>query len=173
MADRKKEGYDMTETKRIRIYPASRAQMENMIASERDDDLKKAYGEMLEGSLAHPKERKWYALWMIEKADGTHIGDLCFKGCDTDRNPEIGYGILEAFQGRGYAAEAVGLALQWAFRHPEIKAVEAETDPDNIASQRVLEKCGFRPMGIMGEEGPRFIKYKETERDADRSIRAE
>ena len=149
----------MMETERIRICPASRAQMERMIAAEQDKGLKKAYIEMLEGSLSHPEDREWYAMWMIEKTDGTLIGDLCFKGRDTGRNPEIGYGILDAYQNRGYASEAVRLALQWAFLHPEVKAVEAETDPGNTASQRVLKKCGFRPMGIMGEEGPRFIKY--------------
>ena len=161
------------ETKRIRIYPASREQMERMIAAEEDADLKKAYGEMLVGSLSHPENREWYALWRIEKPDGTQIGDLCFKGLAPGRNPEIGYGILEAFRGLGYASEAVGLALSWAFRHPAVKAVEAETDPGNTASRRVLEKCGFRPMGIMGEEGPRFIKYKENEMNNDCIIRSE
>ena len=156
----------MMETGRIRIYPASREQMERMIAAERDGELRKAYGEMLAGSLAHPEDREWYALWVIEKLDGTRIGDLCFKGIEAGRNPEIGYGILEAFRGQGYASEAVGLALQWAFRHPEVKAVEAETDPDNTASQRVLAKCGFRPMGITGEEGPRFIRYKQIDAGA-------
>ncbi len=159
----------MTETERIRIYPASREQMERMIAAEQDGDLKKAYREMLEGSLSHPEDREWYALWMIEKMDGTQIGDFCFKGHDPDRNPEIGYGIQNEFQGRGYASEAVRLALSWAFRHPEVKAVEAETDPGNAASQRVLEKCGFRPMGIMGEEGPRFIKHDVDDADLEAS----
>ena len=163
----------MMETKRIRICPASEAQMERMIAAEWDGELKKAYSEMLAGSLSHPEDREWYAMWVIEKTDGTRIGDLCFKGFEAGRNPEIGYGILEAFQGRGYAAEAVRLALQWAFRHPAVKAVEAETDPGNAASQRVLEKCGFRPMGITGEEGPRYIKYKEHEMNDDCIIRPE
>ena len=163
----------MMETERIRIYPASREQMERILAAEGDDDLRKAYGEMLEGSLAHPEDRAWYAMWMIEKKDGTRIGDLCFKGIPAGRNPELGYGLLEAFRGRGYAAEAVRLALQWAFRHPEVKAVEAETDADNRASRRVLEKCGFRPMGILGEEGPRFIRYKENEMDNSFVIRPE
>ena len=151
----------MKETERIRIYPASREQMERMIAAERDDDLKKAYAEMLEGSLAHPGQRDWYAMWMIEKTDGTHLGDLCFKGLGPGSNPEIGYGILEAFRGRGYAAEAVKLALEWAFSHPEVTAVEAETEPGNTASQRVLKKCGFRPDGAIGEEGPRFIVFRD------------
>ncbi len=163
----------MMETERIRIAPAGREQMERMIAAEPDDDLKKAYGEMLEGSLSHPEDREWYAMWLIEKTDGTPVGDLCFKGFEAGRNPEIGYGIQNEFQGQGYATEAVRLALQWAFRHPEVKAVEAETNPGNTASQRVLEKCGFHPMGILGEEGPRFIRYKENEMDNDFVIRLE
>lgn len=112
MADREKEEFVMMETERIRIYPASREQMERMIADEPDEDMKKAYDEMLEGSLSHPKDREWYAMWIIEKTDGTRIGDLCFKGIEANRNPEIGYGILDALQGRGYATEAVRLALQ-------------------------------------------------------------
>ena len=149
--------YEMMETERIRVYPAGREQMERCIAEEKDGELRKAYGEMLEGCLAHPDLWEWYAMWMIEKKDGTHLGDFCFKGIDAGKYPEIGYGILDAHQGRGYATEAVQLALDWAFSYPEVAAVEAETDPGNAASQRVLAKCGFRPTGEIGEEGPRFI----------------
>ena len=163
----------MMETKRIRLCPARREQMERILADEQDEELKKAYGEMLAGSLAHPEDREWYAMWLIEKADGTRIGDLCFKGVEPGRNPELGYGILEPFRGCGYATEAVRLALQWAFRHPAVLAVEAETAPDNTASQRVLAKCGFRPMGIMGEEGPRYINCKEHDMNDDCIIRLE
>ena len=147
----------MIESRRIRIYPASREQMEKKIQAEKDDELKKAYGEMLEGCLTHPDQWDWYAMWLIEKTDGTLIGDLCFKGHEADKNPEIGYGIVDEFQGKGFATEAVMLALRWAFGHPEVLAVEAETDPDNIASQKVLMKCGFRANGEIGEEGPRFV----------------
>ena len=65
----------MLSTERLRIYPASREQMEAMIASEQEEELKKAYDEMLEGCLRHPDQWEWYAIWMIEKTDGTHIGD--------------------------------------------------------------------------------------------------
>ena len=44
----------MLNTERLRIYPASREQMETMIASEQEEELKKAYTEMLEGCLRHP-----------------------------------------------------------------------------------------------------------------------
>ena len=144
----------MMRTERLCIYPASREQMEAMIASEQDAELKKAYSEMLEGCLQHPDQWDWYAMWMIEKIDGTHIGDLCFKGLREDGIAEIGYGILSELQGQGYATEAVQAACRWAFLRPF--PLEAETDAVNAASQRVLEKCGFRPNGIIGEEGPRF-----------------
>ncbi len=146
----------MIRTERLRLYPASREQMESTIASEQDEELKKAYSEMLEGCLRHPGQWDWYAIWMIEKRDGTHIGDLCFKGLREDGAVEIGYGILEEYQGQGYATEAVRAACRWALGHAEVKTLEAETEAGNLASQRVLEKCGFRPDGTFGEEGPRY-----------------
>ena len=146
----------MIRTERLHIYPASREQMEAMIATEQDEELKKAYTEMMEGCLRNPDQWDWYAAWMIEKTDGTHIGDLCFKGLRENGIVEIGYGILEAYQGQGYATEVVRAACRWAFGHTEVKSLEAETNVENAASQRVLEKCGFRPNGTFGEEGPRF-----------------
>ncbi len=143
-------------TERLRIYPASREQMEVLIASEREEELKKAYAEMLEGCLRFPGRWDWYAVWMIEKKDGTQIGELCFKGLDDNGVAEIGYGIMEEYRGQGFATEAVRAVCRWAFRQAEVKMLEAETDAGNTASQRVLAKCGFRPNGIIGAEGPRF-----------------
>ena len=113
---------------------------------------------MLEGCLQHPDQWHWYAMWMIELKDRTHIGDLCFKGLGANGVVEIGYGILEEYQGNGYASEAVGAAVNWALQQSGVTRVEAETEPDNRASQRVLEKCGFFPTGTVGEEGPRFFR---------------
>ena len=151
----------MIETKRLKIYPAAREQMEASIAAEADAGLKKAYTEMLEGCIQHPDQWEWYAMWMIELRDGTHIGDLCFKGLGANGVVEIGYGILEEHQGQGYATEAVGAAVIWALSQPDVTRVEAETEPDNRASQRVLEKCGFLPTGTVGEERPRFFRVLE------------
>jgi len=148
----------MIETERLKIYPATQKQMEAYIAAEADAELKKAYTEMLEGCIQHPDQWQWYAMWMIELRDGTHIGDLCFKGLGANGTVEIGYGVLEEYQGRGYATKAVGAAVHWALQQPFVFRVEAETDPANRASQRVLEKCGFLPSGTFGEEGPRFFK---------------
>ena len=143
-------------TERLRLRPADRGQMEAAIAAQTDPELIKAYTEMLEGCLAHPDQWEWYAMWIIALKDGTPVGDLCFKGLPETGVPEIGYGLQEEYWGRGYATEAVRAALNWALGQPGVNAVEAETDPENTASQRVLEKCGFRPNGTRGEEGPRF-----------------
>ena len=150
--------YRMIETNRLRIYPTTREQMEAFIAAETDADLKTAYTEMLEGCLRHPDQWNWNAMWMIELRDGTHIGDLCFKGLGANGTVEIGYGVLEEYQGQGYAAEAVDAVVVWALDQPDVTRVEAETAPDNRASQRVLDKCGFLPTGTFGEEGPRFFR---------------
>ena len=150
----------MIETNRLKIYAASQEMMETFIEAQTVDVLKAAYNEMLNSCLSHPDQWEWYAVWMIELKDGTHIGELCFKGLSADGTAEIGYGISEEYQNNGYATEAVKAVLGWAFAHPEVAAVEAETDPDNTASKRVLEKCGFALNGVIGEEGPRWAVFK-------------
>ena len=148
------------ETEHLKIYPATQDQMKAMIAAEVDEGLKAAYTEMLEGCLQNPDQWDWYAMWMIERKDGTHIGDLCFKGLGADGVAEIGYGISAEFQGQGCATEAVSAVVDWALQNPKVTAIEAETDAENKASQRVLEKCGFVANGKNGEEGPRFVRRK-------------
>ena len=146
----------MIETKRLKIHAASRDEMERFIKSQTIDALKLAYTEMLGGCINNPDQWEWYAIWMIELKDGTHIGELCFKGLDKNGIAEIGYGINDKYQNNGYATEAVKAVLEWAFTDPKVTVIEAETDAGNIASKRVLEKCGFVLNGKIGEEGPRY-----------------
>lgn len=149
----------MIETKRLKIYAASKEQMEAFIAAQTVDVLKEAYTEMLNGCLAHPDKWEWYAIWMIELKDGTHIGELCFKGIDKSGSTEIGYGIDENYQGYGYATEAVTAITSWALKQNKINCVTAEVDKDNTASIKVLEKSGFELTGKMGEEGSIYNKF--------------
>lgn len=131
--------------------------MQMRISEEADAELKTAYGEMLAGSVSHPDQRQWYAIWDIHLLNGERIGDLSFKGLSSEGIAEIGYGLLPEYWGKGFAAEAVKAMAEWAFHQPGVRALEAETEPGNLASQRVLAKAGFRPNGILGEEGPRFV----------------
>jgi RimJ/RimL family protein N-acetyltransferase len=149
----------MIETKNLKIYVASQNEMESFIKLQTDDILKAAYTEMLNGCLENPEQWEWYAIWMIVLKDGTHIGELCFKGLNSNGIVEIGYGILKKYQGKGYATEAVKAISNWAFQKSKIFSIEAETDDKNIASKKVLEKCGFVFTGKNGKEG---LLYKLT-----------
>ncbi len=149
------------ETKRLKIYPASEEQMKAFISAQSVDVLKAAYSEMLEGALAHPDEWEWYAIRMIELKDGTHIGEMCFKGVDESGSTEIGYGIADCYQNCGYATEVVKAVVDSALSHKKINCVTAEVDKDNIASVRVLEKSGFVLTDKTGEEGPIYSKERK------------
>lgn len=150
----------MLEADRLVIYAASESEMNRIAEAEADAHLRAAYGEMLRGSLDHPEDWGWYALWLIVRKDGKCIGNLSFKGVPDNGVVELGYGIQEEYRGFGYATEAVETILAWAFDQPGVTSVAAETEADNAASRRVLEKCGFIPAGD-GREGPRFVRNSD------------
>lgn len=149
----------MIQTERLNLYPISDEEMKQLISEEQDSGMKQAYTEMLQGCLEHPDNRIWNAVWYMELKEqpGTIVGDFSFKGLGADGMVEIGYGTREGYCCRGYMTEAVRAVSRWAAAQEGVTRVEAETDPDNRASQRVLEKAGYVPNGVMGEEGPRFV----------------
>lgn len=151
----------MLKTERLTIHPASDAEMRDLIDHTDDEGLKLAYTEMLTMALENPQYRPWYAAWFIENTDGQRLGELCFKGLSADGTAEIGYGILPDFQNRGYATEAVKAVTAWALSQPGVNCITAETEADNLASQKVLRSCGFLATGEQGEEGPLFVLHSD------------
>ena len=147
------------ETERMYLYPLSDEEMRLVIEKESDPEMKQAYTEMLERSLSNPDKRIWYAIWNMELKDesGIIVGDFCFKGLSDDGVIEIGYGLKEEYRHYGYMTEALKAITEWALSQESVKQVEAETDAENIASQKVLLQSGFISNGKMGEEGPRFV----------------
>lgn len=129
---------------------------------------------MLSGCKRDPENRIWYAPWkMTLKNDDTYIGTLSFKGPAQDNVVEIGYGILPDQEGKGYTTEAVQTMTQWAFGDADVVFVEAETEPENRASRRILEKCGFVsnlqiPTLIFHAKDDKLASYNDTERALSR-----
>ena len=152
------------ESERLRLRPLRDEEMREMIRNEQEPDLRQAYSEMLQGCLLEPENRLWHVIWGIERKDepGTFIGELSFKGRNPDGMAEIGYSLRTGFCGKGYMTEALRRITEWALAQAGVARVEAETAPDNLASQRVLAACGFIPTGTRGEEGPRFV-YRQAE----------
>jgi ribosomal-protein-alanine N-acetyltransferase len=89
-------------------------------------------------------EKVWF---LIQKKDGSKIGFLglrVFLSCW-----EIGYVLIPSERGKGYCTEAVQLAVDYLFLSKDIVRIQAGTDPENIASQKVLEKAGFKREGTI------------------------
>lgn len=145
---------DKIATKRLLISAMTLEEMEQLIAANTDDDLNYVYRRMRQGMLDHPDQIPWYTNWNIRlKESGLSIGGACFKGSPNQNHEvEIGYGIAEKYQNQGFMSEAVKDLCAWAFRHADCFYVQAETDPQNAASQKVLEKNRFQRIGV-GEEG--------------------
>jgi [ribosomal protein S5]-alanine N-acetyltransferase len=62
---------------------------------------------------------------------------------------EIGYELGPAYWNKGYMTEAISAALRFGFDHMELHRVEANIDPDNKGSRRVVEKLGFTQDALM------------------------
>lgn len=92
-------------------------------------------------------EPPWCAYELVDTASGLSVGGAGFKGPPHLGRVEIGYGLAAGARGRGLATEAVTALLSVAGRHLRVVAVEADTDPGNTASQRVLIRAGFTPAG--------------------------
>jgi len=67
------------------------------------------------------------------------------------RRAEIGYSLRSDHWGRGLASEAVSLMLDWAFRTLGLHRIEADIDPRNDGSRRLLQRLGFASEGVLRE----------------------
>ena len=85
-----------------------------------------------------------FTLYSIRINDGdVAVGGIGFFGPpDEEGSVEIGYGLVEAVRGRGLATEALSAATRCALCNGAAQ-IKADTDLDNLASQRVLVKAGF------------------------------
>lgn len=66
----------------------------------------------------------------------------------------VGYSMVPEWRGRGYPTRAAQLLALWAFAETGIARLVAGTLPDNVRSQRVLEKAGFRREGYQRSRIP-------------------
>jgi RimJ/RimL family protein N-acetyltransferase len=78
----------------------------------------------------------------------------------------LGYSVLEEFQGRGLATEAVAALVAYGFAEPGVERIVAFTYPSFASSRRVLAKSGFAPAGRGPDPGT--IAY-ERRREGDQA----
>ncbi|MFN8639898.1 MAG: GNAT family N-acetyltransferase [Dehalococcoidia bacterium] len=87
---------------------------------------------------------------------------------------EIGYGYARDAWGRGYATEAGAAAMRWAFEVRGCESMVALTWPENVASQHVLAKLGFRRDGdVETQDGRRsFFRVSRADFEASPGFRS-
>jgi ribosomal-protein-alanine N-acetyltransferase len=100
-------------------------------------------------------ERQWgradngegLSLAIADASSGEALGMVALLFRRQPGTVDIGYWLIEGARGHGLGSRAVALLARWALTHARLARVEALVVPDNIASQRVLEKVGFRREG--------------------------
>jgi ribosomal-protein-alanine N-acetyltransferase len=84
------------------------------------------------------------------RADAAVVGTCSLFAFEAEsRRAEVGYGLDRPAWGQGYAREAVGRLLEYGFDTMRLHRVEADIDPRNTASARLLEHFGFRLEGLL------------------------
>lgn len=86
-------------------------------------------------------------VYAITKADnGAFLGCCGIEPVD-DKTVEIGYWLGEPHWNQGYMTEAAHALIDMAFRTRDIERIDARCRVMNIASRRVIQKCGFQFQG--------------------------
>ena len=127
------------------------------------DYLLTGFLQKLETEIAQdPEHYLFFTEFLIVLKENDHvIGSIDYKYVPReDGVTEVGYGMNPAYTGHGYMTEALGAFL--TFGHTlGIKTVLADTLPDNVKSQNVLKRCGFR---FLREDGNYWWEKRLDER---------
>jgi RimJ/RimL family protein N-acetyltransferase len=92
-------------------------------------------------------DEKWF---FIEKKDGSKIGSIIHSA--VRGYWEIGYVLVPGERGKGYCTEAVQIIVDYLFLSKDTVRIQAETHAENTASQKVLERTGFKREGRVRKE---------------------
>jgi 8-oxo-dGTP diphosphatase len=150
-------------TERLRLRPVSDADVA-VIAELADDPEVAGRTGSIPYPLSEDEAQAWFrshlgeegeTLFAIERTeDGAFLGVIGLGVAPGARRGSVGFWLARPHWGRGYMTEAVAAVLAHAFAAMGLDAVEAEVFNDNAASLRVLEKAGFRWVGVAERDFP-------------------
>jgi len=115
-----------------------------MFISDRGDEFFDKFTERHIALLVE-QEAGLCACYVLVGDDGSVLGRFNLYDI-RDGTAVLGYRVAERVAGRGVATAAVRELCQLAAQHG-LRTLKAATSHDNVASQRVLAKAGFRPAG--------------------------
>lgn len=111
-----------------------------------------------------------FGYWVVEeKASAKFVGEVGFANYKRDMEspvkqlPEIGWVLAAWAHGKGYATEAALAAIRWGDEHFSPSRTTCIVSPDNLASIRVAEKCGYRDLQLTLYKGqPTMVFVREA-----------
>jgi len=111
----------------------------------------------IEHWLGYHQRSETFGYWAaIEKASGRFLGWFHFRPREdrSPHEPELGYRLVAAAWGQGYATEGSRALIDKGFESPGITGVVAEAMAVHTASRRVMEKAGMRLLRTFATEWP-------------------
>lgn len=113
----------------------------------------RAEAEQLLAEIGENFQSRTHYQWGIAlRVDGPVIGTCTLFHMDEgNRRAELGYALNRKYWGQGYIQEALRALVGYAFDTLGLHRLEADVDPRNAASIRVLERLGFTKEGHLRE----------------------
>ena len=114
----------------------------------------------IKSAIKRQKEKKPNSLdWVIE-ADNEYVGGIGIHDINWDKQKaEIGYWIGKNYWGQGIATKAVKQLVKLLFKKYKFMRISGLAYVTNLASQRVLEKAGFKYEGTLKKNVKRNGKF--------------
>lgn len=117
--------------------------------------IQQAHKELEAGALRLYTEFGYGPYLVERKSEGARIGICGLFRRDNLDCPDIGFALLPAYCGRGYAEEAALVVIDHARDELSLRALAAIVSPSNVSSVRLIEKLGLsfdRMITMPGDE---------------------
>ena len=95
------------------------------------------------------KETKSFHLGIAEKESNEVIGDIWVYLIENDRMAQVAIRLSKDKHGKGYGTEALSAMTEFCFENTQLQRLWTKVDIRNIASSRMLEKCGYTKEGMI------------------------
>jgi len=102
--------------------------------------------------------------WGIADRENDRVIGTCtlFNHAPAHGRAEVGFALARSAWGHGYGSEALGLLIRFAFDTLGLHRLEADVDPENARSLRLLERHGFKREGHLRERWHVFGRFHDT-----------
>lgn len=130
---------DVKEMFELRSNPETMKYIPRPLVTNYDEAL--AHIKMMEDKIETNEGINWA---ITLKGDDKMLGVIGHYRIKPEHyRAEVGYMILPEYHGKGITTEAVQCVVDYGFNTMQLHSIEGVIDPENEASQRVLQKCGF------------------------------